>query len=96
VAVLKTRAVDRALVNKLGFEKTETHHHVYRLWLEGRLVARTYISHGGRELSRYYVSQMAKQLRLRTAEFVDAVNCPLTRSDYYRILRERVPGLAED
>jgi predicted deacetylase len=91
MAVLKTRNADRALVRKLGFEKTETHHNVYRLWLRGRLVARTYISHGGRELSRYHVSQMAKQLRLRTAEFVDAVNCPLTREDYCRILRERVP-----
>jgi len=90
VAVLKTREVDRALVNKLGFEKTETHHHVYRLWLGGKLVARTYISHGGRELSRYHVSQMAKQMRLRTAEFVDAVKCPLTREDYHRLLRERL------
>jgi len=98
VAVLKTRDVDRALVNKLGFDKlvlspvegTETHHHVYRLWLGGKLVARTYISHGGRELSRYHVSQMAKQMWLRTAEFVDAVKCPLTREDYYRLLRERL------
>ncbi|HEY63607.1 MAG TPA: hypothetical protein G4O02_03450 [Caldilineae bacterium] len=95
MAVLKTRQVDHALVNKLGFEKTETHHHVYRLWIGGKLVVRTYISHGGRELSRYHVSQMAKQMRLRTAEFIDAVQCPLTREDYYRILREHIPGLEE-
>ena len=93
MAVLKVRNTDRALVKKLGFEKTETHHHVYRLWLGGKLVARTYISHGGRELSRYHVCQMAKQMRLRTAELVDAVNCPLTREAYYRILYERVPDL---
>jgi len=37
VAVLKTRDVDRALVSKLGFDKTETHHHVYRLLLGGKL-----------------------------------------------------------
>jgi len=88
VAVLKTHKVDRALVQKLGFEKTETHHHVYRLWLEGKLVARTYISHGGRELSRFHVSQMAKQMQLRKTEFIDAINCPLTREDYYRLLRK--------
>jgi predicted deacetylase len=90
MASLRTRSVDRALVGKLGFEKTETHHHVYRLWLDGVLVARTYISHGGRELSQYHVNQMAKQMRLRASEFVDAVNCPLSREDYYRILRARV------
>lgn len=90
MAVLRTRAVDRALVGKLGFEVTETHHHVYRLWLDGVLVARTYISHGGRELSRYHVSQMARQMHLHTSEFEDAVHCPLSREDYERILRERV------
>jgi hypothetical protein len=95
MAVLRTRAVDRALVGKLGFEKTETHHHVYRRWLDGVLVARTYISHGGRELSRYHVSQMARQMHLRTAEFADAVHCPLSREDYDQILRERVLGPGE-
>lgn len=87
---LRVRDVDRALVGKLGFEKSETRHQVYRLWLEERLAARTYISHGARELRRYHVAQMAKQLRLRPAQFVDAVRCPLTRDDYYRILRSGV------
>jgi hypothetical protein len=92
---LRTRSVDRALVGKLGFDKEESHHHVYRLWLDGVLVARTYISHGGRELSRYHVSQMARQMHLRTSEFLDAVNCPLSREEYERILRERVLGADE-
>ena len=92
MAILRTRAVDRALTGKLGFEKTETHHHVYRLWLDGLLAARTYISHGGRELSRYHVSQMARQMHLHPSEFLDAVNCPLSCEDYERILHERVLG----
>ena len=92
---VRTRTVDRALVGKLAFEKQETHHHVYRLWLDGVLVARTYISHGERELSRYHVSQMAKQMHLRTGEFLDAVNCPLSREAYVQILRERALGSDE-
>ena len=90
MTTLRTRNVNRALVGKLGFEKTETHHHVYRLWLNDVLVARTYVSHGGRELSQYHMSQMAKQMHLCVSEFVDAVNCPLSREDYYQILRMRV------
>ena len=35
---------------------------------------------------------MARQMHLRTSEFVDAVNCPLSREAYERILRERVLG----
>ena len=76
---------DRPRSHGLGVDR-----HVYRLWLDGLLVARTYISHGGRELSRYHVSQMARQTHLRTAEFLDAVNGPLSREDYDRLLRERV------
>jgi hypothetical protein len=93
MAVLKARQVDKALVYKLGFEKTETHHHVYKLWLSGKLVARTYISHGKRELSRFHIGQMARQMCLRTSEFVEAVACPLEQEDYYRLLRERIPDL---
>jgi hypothetical protein len=93
MATLRTRDVDRALIGKFGFDKIETHHHVYRLWLGGKLAARTYISHGERELSRYHVGQMAKQMQLRLSEFEDAVNCPLTRQDYYNLLYERVPDL---
>ncbi|MCX6030157.1 MAG: hypothetical protein NT169_12790 [Chloroflexi bacterium] len=93
MGTLKIRDVDRALTSKLGFEKIETHHHVYRLWLDDKLTARTYISHGERELSPYHVGEMAKQMRLHQSEFVDAVNCPLSREEYYRLLRQRVPGL---
>ena len=91
MTTLKTRDADRALVGKLGFEKTETHHHVYRLWLGGKLVVRTYVSHGERELSHFHIGEMAKQMRLQTGEFADAVNCPLGRDEYYSLLRQRVP-----
>jgi hypothetical protein len=32
---------------------------------------------------------MARQMHLQVAEFADAVNCPLSRDEYYRILRQR-------
>ena len=83
------RQVENALEGKLGFEKTGTHHHVYRLWLDGKLAARTYISHAERELRDFHVSHMARQMHLQVAEFADAVNCPLNRDEYYRILRQR-------
>jgi len=88
--MLKARQVDRALTGKLGFERHETHHRVYRLYLDGRLVARTYISHGERELSDFHVSQMARQVRLCKREFLDAVRCPLDQEGYYALLRERL------
>jgi len=88
--MLKVRQVDRALTSKLGFERHETHHRVYRLYLDERLVARTYISHGERELSDFHTGQMARQVRLRRQEFLDAVRCPLEQKEYYTLLRERL------
>lgn len=89
MTVLKTREVERALIQKFGFVKTETHHQVYHLRLDSQLIARTYISHGERELSDYHLAQMAKQTHLRKDEFLDAVNCPLSREEYYRLAWER-------
>ncbi len=86
----KVRDVDRALVGKLGFEKHDTHHHVYRLRLDGQLVARTFISHGERELGPFLTDKMAKQMRLRPSEFADAINCPLSQDAYYQLLRQRL------
>ena len=86
---MKTRKVERALVHKFGFEKTETHHHVYKLWLDGRLVARTYVSHGERELSRFHIAKMSKQMLLTKGQFLDAVSCTLSSSDYFHLLREK-------
>ncbi len=85
--MLKTQQVERALVSKLGFEITETRHRVFRLWLDGQLVVRTYISHGERELSAFHAAQMAKQVQLSKEQFFDAVNCPLSQEEYYDILR---------
>ena len=88
--MIKTRQVDQALTGKLGFERRETHHNVYRLYLDDRLVARTFISHGERELSDFHIGQMARQMRLRKQEFLDAVNCPLEQGEYYTLLRKRL------
>lgn len=88
----KVRDVDRALVGKLGFEKHDTHHHVYRLRLDGQLVVRTFISHGERELGPFLADKMAKQMRLRISELDDAVNCPLSQEAYYQLLRQRLSG----
>ncbi|MSP12910.1 MAG: hypothetical protein EXR62_08125 [Chloroflexi bacterium] len=33
LATLKTRDVDRALMGKFDFDRTESHHTIYRLWL---------------------------------------------------------------
>lgn len=90
MTTLKTAKVERALLSKLGFESKVGHHRIFRLYLDGKLVARTCISHGHREVGRYHIGQMARQMRLSRREFLDAIECPLTRDEYCGLLRQRL------
>jgi hypothetical protein len=90
MSTLKVRQVEKALVTKLGFERRDSHHRIYRLYLDGQLVARTFVSHGQRELMSYHTSQMAKQMCLSHREFLDAVECPLNLEAYHTLIRQRL------
>lgn len=90
MTTLKATKIERALLNKLGFEPKAGHHRIFRLYLDGKLAARTFISHGQREVGRYHIGQMARQMRLSRQEFLDAIECPLTRQEYYKLLRQRL------
>jgi len=90
MSTLKVRQVEKALVTKLGFERRDSHHRIYRLYLDDQLVARTFISHGQRELTSYHIGQMARQMRLSRREFLDAVECPLDREAYHTLIRQRL------
>ena len=90
MTTLRTTKIERALLGRLGFESKAGRHRVFRLYLEGKLVARTYISHGQREVGSYHIGQMARQMRLSRREFLDAVKCPLTRDEYCGLLRQRL------
>lgn len=90
MSTIKVRRVDKALTTKLEFERRDSHHCIYRLYLDGQLAARTFLSHGQRELTGFHIGQMAKQMRLSRREFLDAVECPLGREAYYDLVRERL------
>jgi len=90
MTTFKARQVEKALTAKLGFERRDAHHRIFRLYLDGRLVARTFVSLGQRELTEFHIGQMARQMRLNRQECLCAVECPLDRDSYYAMLRERI------
>jgi predicted transcriptional regulator len=90
MATLKSHKVNIALANKFSFEVEESHHRIYRLHLNGQLVARTFMSHSTRELSDFHIQKMAKQMRLSRKEFLAAVECTLDQETYYALIRERL------
>lgn len=87
------REVDAAL-RKKGFQRDSEGKHIryYLVNPDGREAGiRTMMSHGimGGTLSSKLVSDMARQLHLTKAQFLDLVDCPLDETAYRDILRER-------
>lgn len=76
-----------------GFDTTQGSHQffVYRT-SSGKLTdIRTMISHGSsyKSLGDDLLSKMAKQCKLVKKEFIDLINCPLSREEYEQKLKER-------
>lgn len=88
---LERSDVESSLVKK-GFVRDDRDHRFYRLVHEGKTTGIfTMTSHGTgyKRLGDDLVSKMAKQLKLKTKEFVDLVECPLTAEAYIALLLER-------
>lgn len=89
---ISVRDMQKTLLNKLGYSQSNTHHFFYSLYdRDGRLVAKTKLSHGsrGNDISKGVFSAIARQMQLTKAQLQDAVKCPLSRDDYSDILREK-------
>ena len=85
----KKRDVERGLQRK-GFEKINSNHRkfVYHTF-DGRAThARTLTSHGrnSEDISETLLRQMAAQCKLSLNDFLDLVDCELTREDYEKEL----------
>jgi hypothetical protein len=84
--------VESALKKK-GFNQTEGDHHwfVY-VTIEGeKTTSKTKTSHTQKmkDISDNLLSQMARQCRLSKKDFLDLIDCPLSREAYEDILKEQ-------
>lgn len=88
----KRREVDAALHGK-GFAAIENDHtwFVYHAKDGGITRARTKLSHGsgGQDISDSLLARMAKQVRLSSADFRRLIDCPLSRENYEKLLRQQ-------
>lgn len=82
----RARDVDYAPVNKLGFIREESAHHIYTLRIAGSTVAQTLISHSAHEIDDGLLASMARQIRITRRQFAEILRCTLERSDYLRLL----------
>lgn len=88
----KRAAVESALEAK-GFRRRENDHSYFVYYTEGGLKTpvRTKTSHGkgGADIPNNLFSRMAKQCKLRTAEFRALVDCSLSQAEYEALLTSK-------
>jgi hypothetical protein len=80
--------VEGALLGK-GFRQVDTHHHRFIYWTsEGKMTGvQTKTSHSHKVIDVSNIGKMARQCRLRVPEFLNLVDCPMSRDDYEAHLR---------
>ncbi|MEI7866941.1 MAG: hypothetical protein WCI11_03545 [Candidatus Methylumidiphilus sp.] len=83
------RKIEEALIQK-GFERKEGDHHlfVYMTSQGKKSSVRTKTSHTPKmkEINDGLLTQMARQCRLNKQEFLNLVDCPLSREKYETLL----------
>ena len=91
MTVFKDKKVRQSLEKKGFKNEPNKHHNYYYLYdLNGKRTAiNTHTSRNGQDIDDYLIRQMSKQLKLSKDEFIDLINCPLSREMYISLLKER-------
>lgn len=79
-------------LKKKGFVDSNSHscdHKYLELYVDEKYVGYTKLSHGQKDLDDFLIKQMSEQCRLSKQQFADLVNCPLSKEDYFKILKEK-------
>lgn len=80
--VFKSEKVKNSL-SKKGFVWEPGDHNFYVLHVDGvRTHIRTKVSHCGRDINDYLIDKMKKQVCLSKNDFLDLINCPLSKEQY--------------
>jgi hypothetical protein len=92
--VKKRRDVEAGLLRK-GFQRDEGDHHyfTYQRLSDGKYTGIfTKTSHSGDDLDDFLLGRMARQCRVNKKQFIDLVDCPLSRQDYEGIAAPKDDG----
>lgn len=95
MSVLDSKKTYRSLKKK-GFIdsiKKSSDHKYLELFYNNKFVLHTKISHGNEDIRNPLIKMMSFQCKLSKSEFMDLANCPLTKKEFFKILKEK--GLLE-
>lgn len=89
MTTLKANKV-RSSLKKKGFNLVENSHHYYWLYYNGKKTnIRTHVSHNDQIIDDYLINKMKKQVCLSKEDFLDLINCPLSKEEYIQKLLDK-------
>ncbi|MBT4526404.1 MAG: hypothetical protein HOC24_07630 [Deltaproteobacteria bacterium] len=87
--ILKHSEVESSLLRK-GFQASGKKHLMYYFYYKNKKTpVFTFLSHGKQDIDSYLISKMSKQVKLSKKDYLDLINCPLTKEKY----TEKLKGL---
>ncbi len=84
-----TRGEVEHLLEQLGYQRDNSDHRRFRLYVEGRLIAATMTSHGLRTIHDGLLATMAGQMRIRPAFLRDLLTGRRKPKDYFAELQRQ-------
>lgn len=93
MATYDRRRLTKVLRDKFSFIKSQNDHDWYDLEVSGVVLASTFVSSGGhgKDIDQGLQKLMARELHLSKRDFCRAIECPMTRAEYYNLLTARNP-----
>ncbi len=88
MASLDANKTRQALLKK-GFKQAEGDHHFYLYYHNGKVVAKTKVSHNDQDIRDSLISKMYKQCQIDKRAFFDLINCLLDEKGYLELLKEK-------
>ena len=71
-----------------GFITKEGTHHFYLFYHEGKLIAKTMVSHNDQEIGDKLISKMYKQCKMDKSFFIAFAKCDKSKEDYLEVLKK--------
>jgi hypothetical protein len=85
--ILDANKTRKSLLKK-GFVQLEGDHHWFLYYYQGKVVAKTKVSHNDQDIYDKLIGKMYKQCQMiNKNQFIDLVNCPLDEAQYVEILK---------
>ncbi|SFJ25735.1 hypothetical protein SAMN02910355_1829 [Terrisporobacter glycolicus] len=86
--VFSSNKVESSLKKK-GFIQEPGDHKYFVFYCDGkRSKIRTKVSHNGQDIGDSLIKCMSKQVHLNKSDFADLINCPLSKEEYTKKMKD--------